>query len=72
MLSVKVLIVNLIECRANWKMGLWASLWGMILITVIDVAGPTHCRWHYYLAEILAYICSEREMNRVYVFFAFF
>jgi hypothetical protein len=39
-----MLIVILIESRIIWEMGLWQASDSIVLITLIDVGRPTHCR----------------------------
>jgi len=33
------------------QVGLWACLWGIILLTLIEVGRPVHYRWHYALGR---------------------
>lgn len=50
-----------INCQTSItrEMCLWACLWGIILIILIEVKRLAHCEWHHSLAEILDYVNSE-------------
>lgn len=44
-------------------MGLWAYLWKIILIVLIEVASPAHRGWHHPLAGTLTWINGEKGLN---------
>lgn len=43
-----VSVVNLIRSSISWEMGLWACLWRIILIQLVEVGRPTHFDWHWF------------------------
>ncbi|KAM7336394.1 hypothetical protein ACRRTK_004887 [Alexandromys fortis] len=62
-----VLFVNLTESRITWEKGLWACLGGIVLITLIEVRGLSHCDWHRSLAGILDWITEgDKQSNRMH------
>lgn len=56
--------------RVSTEMGLRPCLWGIILITLIEVRGLAHHEWHHTLSGILDYIDGERKSITCIVFIA--
>lgn len=63
-LEIKVVnIVNLTGSRDTWAQGLWACLWGIILISLSEVRRPAHRGRHHSLAEILGCVNGGRKLS---------
>lgn len=60
-----VLIVNLMDSRITKEMGPWACLWGIILITLIELGRPGNNNngWHQSLAGILGSTGGKGELS---------
>lgn len=55
--------VNLTEPRLTSEIGLWAHLWGIILILVIEVERSAYNGCHHSLTGILGCVSGERKLS---------
>lgn len=47
------------NCLCPSTLNLWACLWGIILIGLIEVGRSTHCGWNQFLTEIRECVSEE-------------